>query len=106
MVTLVSQNLSEFDLHARSILGLPIPEILINKPAASHVVLAEKDGMSPKYIGVEDALSIAGVDVRIFGKTTSRVNRRMAVCLATADSVKEARQKASKAAKLITLSYE
>ena len=51
MVTLVSQNLSEFDLHARSILGLPIPEILINKPAASHVVLAEKDGMSPKYIG-------------------------------------------------------
>tara|TARA_B100001123_G_scaffold450909_1_gene624939 strand:- start:11933 stop:13096 length:1164 start_codon:yes stop_codon:yes gene_type:complete len=106
MVTLVSQNLSEFDLHARSILGLPIPEILINKPAASHVVLAEKDGMSPKYIGVEDALSIAGVDVRIFGKTTSRVNRRMAVCLATADSVKEARQKASKAAKLISLEYE
>lgn len=106
MVTLVSQNLSEFDLHIRSILGLPIPEIVINKPSASHVVLAEKEGHSPTYIGVEAALSIPGVDVRIFGKKTSRLNRRMAVCLATADTVNQAREKVAQAAKLIRLTYE
>ena len=106
MVTLVSQNLSEFDLHIRSILGLPIPEIVMNKPSASHVVLAEKEGMSPTYRGVDSALAIPGVDVRIFGKTTSRINRRMAVCLATADTVNQARKKAAKAAELIKLTYK
>jgi len=81
MVTLISQNLSEFDLHARAILGLPIPQIDTTE-GASAVVLASKDGVQPRYTGIEQALSEPGVDVRIFGKPTTRPYRRMAVALA------------------------
>ena len=81
MVTLTSQNLSEFDLHARAILGLPIPVIEVTE-GASAVVLATKDGVNPAYTGIDAALSDAGVDVRIFGKPTTRPYRRMAVALA------------------------
>lgn len=81
MVTLISQNLSEFDLHARAILGLPIPQIDTTE-GASAVVLASKDGVQPGYTGIEQALSEPGVDVRIFGKPTTRPYRRMAVALA------------------------
>jgi phosphoribosylglycinamide formyltransferase 2 len=81
MVTLISQNLSEFDLHARAILGLPIPQIDCVE-GASAVVLADKEGQDPRMTGVESALSEPGVDVRIFGKPTSRPYRRMAVALA------------------------
>ena len=81
MVTLISQNLSEFDLHARAILGLPIPTIECVE-GASAVVLADKDGTRPTFTGVEAALSEPGVDVRIFGKPTTRPYRRMAVALA------------------------
>jgi phosphoribosylglycinamide formyltransferase 2 len=81
MVTLISQNLSEFDLHARAILGLPIPQI-DTVEGASAVVLATKEGSSPIFAGVAEALSEAGTDVRIFGKPTMRPYRRMAVALA------------------------
>jgi len=81
MVTLISQNLSEFDLHARAVLGLPIPAIECVE-GASAVVLADKEGTQPTYSGVADALSKPGVDVRIFGKPTTRPYRRMAVALA------------------------
>ena len=81
MVTLTSQNLSEFDLHARAILGLPIPRIDCAE-GASAVVLADKVGQNPTFTGVEAALSEPGVDVRIFGKPTTRPYRRMAVALA------------------------
>jgi phosphoribosylglycinamide formyltransferase 2 len=81
MVTLISQNLSEFDLHARAILGLPIPQIECVE-GASAVVLADKEGSNPSFSGVEVALSEPGVDVRIFGKPTTRPYRRMAVALA------------------------
>jgi phosphoribosylglycinamide formyltransferase 2 len=81
MVTLISQNLSEFDLHARAILGLPIPQIDTIE-GASAVVLASKEGSSPKFTGVAEAMSEAGTDVRIFGKPTTRPYRRMAVALA------------------------
>jgi hypothetical protein len=81
MVTLVSQNLSEFDLHARAILGLPIPLIEAHE-GASAVVLASHDGVNPRFEGVEQALSVPGVDVRIFGKPSTRPYRRMAVALA------------------------
>jgi phosphoribosylglycinamide formyltransferase 2 len=81
MVTLVSQNLSEFDLHARAILGLPIP-LIEAREGASAVVLASRDGVNPRFEGVEQALSVAGVDVRIFGKPSTRPYRRMAVALA------------------------
>jgi phosphoribosylglycinamide formyltransferase 2 len=81
MVTLISQNLSEFDLHARAILGLPIPNIDAVE-GASAVVLADAHGHSPRYVGVAAALQAQDVDVRIFGKPTTRPYRRMAVALA------------------------
>ncbi|MGK0298656.1 MAG: phosphoribosylglycinamide formyltransferase 2 [Gammaproteobacteria bacterium] len=96
MVTLISQNLSEFDLHARAILGLPIP-LIESIEGASAVVLATKDGKNPTYSGVEDALSEPGIDVRIFGKPTTRPYRRMAVALAkNQNALERARQAASK----------
>ncbi len=96
MVTLISQNLSEFDLHARAILGLPIPHIDTIE-GASAVVLATQDGTCPRYTGVEDALSEPGVDVRIFGKPTTRPFRRMAVALAkNANALARARAAAAK----------
>ncbi len=83
MVTLAgTQNFSEFELHARAILGLPIPEISLERSGASAVILAEKDGTHPTYTGLENALSEPGSDVRIFGKPTTRPHRRMAVALA------------------------
>ena len=81
MVTLISQNLSEFDLHARAILGLPIPQI-DTVEGASAVVLATQNGTAPTFTGVAEALSEPGVDVRLFGKPTTRPYRRMAVALA------------------------
>jgi phosphoribosylglycinamide formyltransferase 2 len=79
MVTLISQNLSEFDLHARAILGLPIPMIIYNY-GASAVVLGNDWGKVKRYEGVDQALLLAD-DVRIFGKEDSRPYRRMAVVL-------------------------
>ena len=81
MVTLISQSLSEFDLHARAILGLPIPNI-DTVEGASAVVLATKEGTAPTFTGVADAMREPGTDVRIFGKPTTRPYRRMAVALA------------------------
>lgn len=85
MVTLISQNLSDFDLHARAVLGLPIPNIE-SWEGASAVVLATSEGSNPSYSGVAEALSEPGVDVRIFGKPTTRPYRRMAVALAKGDN--------------------
>jgi phosphoribosylglycinamide formyltransferase 2 len=96
MVTLISQNLSEFDLHARAILGLPIPRIECVE-GASAVVLAEQEGNDPRYAGVEAALSEPGVDVRIFGKPTTRPYRRMAEALAQGpNAMQRARDAAGK----------
>ena len=96
MVTLISQNLSEFDLHARAVLGLPIPVIECVE-GASAVVLADKEGKDPKFTGVEAALSEPGVDVRLFGKPTTRPYRRMAVALAKgANALQRARDAAGK----------
>jgi len=96
MVTLTSQNLSEFDLHARAVLGLPIPLIEVTE-GASAVVLATKDGIDPTYTGVEAALSEPGIDVRIFGKPSTRPYRRMAVALARGkDALARARAAAAK----------
>ncbi len=83
MVTLAgTQNLSEFELHARAVLGLPIPEITLERVGASAVILADKEGVSPIYSGVEDAISEKNTDIRIFGKPTTRPYRRMGVALA------------------------
>jgi phosphoribosylglycinamide formyltransferase 2 len=100
MVTLISQNLSEFDLHARAILGLPIPNI-DTVEGASAVVLASKDGTLPTYTGVAEAMSEPGTDVRIFGKPTTRPYRRMAVALAKGPNALERARAAAKKMKVI-----
>ena len=83
MVTLANtQNLSEFELHDRAVLGLPIPAITLEKAGASAVILASKEStIAPTYEGVEDAISLPSTDIRIFGKLTTRVRRRMGVVL-------------------------
>lgn len=81
MVTLVCQNLSEFDLNTRTFLGLSMPLIETHEDA-SAVLLARCDGVNPQFDGVEQAHSVPGMDVRIFGKPTTRPYRRMAVALA------------------------
>ena len=102
MVTLISQNLSEFDLHARAILGLPIPQI-DTVEGASAVVLATQDGTAPTFTGVAEALSEPGVDVRLFGKPTTRPYRRMAVALAkNSNALARARAAAAKIKVLCT----
>jgi phosphoribosylglycinamide formyltransferase 2 len=86
MVTLAgTQNMSEFELHAKAILGLPIPEITLERKGASAVVLAEKEGKNPNYTGVGNVLTHPCVNVRIFNKPSTRPYRRMAVVLAYDD---------------------
>ncbi len=83
MVTLAgTQNLSEFELHARAILGLPIPEIKLERAGASAVVLANKSAETFSITGIEAALTQPKTDIRVFGKPTTRPYRRMAVALA------------------------
>jgi len=82
MVTLAgTQNLSEFELHARAILGFPIPEIKLEKSGVSAVILAEKNADSFHFSGIEDALATSNTDIRLFGKPSTRMYRRMGVVL-------------------------
>lgn len=111
MVTLVSQTLTEFDLHVRAILGLPIPAINLLGPSASAVVLADRDAEDFTITGLADALALgsndAFVDARIFGKPVTRPYRRMAVTLARVDSsdTDAARTIAVAAAEKIEINY-
>ena len=111
MVTLVSQTLTEFDLHARAILGLPIPAISLLGASASAVVLADRDAQEFSITGLADALTLgtndAFVDARIFGKPVTRPYRRMAVTLARVNSgnTDEARATAVEAADKIVINY-
>ncbi|MBI4310640.1 MAG: formate-dependent phosphoribosylglycinamide formyltransferase, partial [Chloroflexi bacterium] len=106
MVTLISQNLSEFDLHARAVLGLPIPHIEVYGPSASHVVLADGYGDGVAYQGVEEAMAIPSADVRIFRKPNTRPHRRMAVCLARGTSIDEAKARATRASELVKVTSQ
>ena len=107
MVTLAgTQNLNEFELHARAVLGLPIPQIELLKVGASAVVLANKEGVSPSFEGVVEAISEPQTDIKIFGKPTTRPYRRMAVTLAYADvnsDVNDVKVKAIKNAKKVSV---
>jgi phosphoribosylglycinamide formyltransferase 2 len=106
MVTLLSQDLTEFDLHARAILGLPIPaEIGLRGPSASAVVLADRHADSFHIEGLAEALSVPGeaVDVRIFAKPLTRPYRRMGVALARAETTDEARAIAAEAAGMLRI---
>ena len=110
MVTLIGQNLSEFDLHARAIMGLPIPPIALTAPAsASAVILADRNSENFAFTGIGDALALGGdgaaVDVRIFGKPVTRPYRRMAVALATGADSDAARALAKKAADAVGIEY-
>jgi len=93
LVTLVSQNMSEFELHVRAILGLSIPEIRTIQPGASRVILAAKDSKNIKFDGIDEALVEKDTTIRLFGKPDSRPNRRMGVCLALDVDVDAAREK-------------
>ncbi|HEV2538761.1 MAG TPA: formate-dependent phosphoribosylglycinamide formyltransferase [Frateuria sp.] len=98
LVTLISQELSEFALHARAILGLPIPVIRQLGPSASCAVLVEGEGRAPRYHGVAEALAEPDTQLRIFGKPEVKGRRRMAVTLARDADVDAARAKAVRAA--------
>ncbi|MBD5181403.1 MAG: formate-dependent phosphoribosylglycinamide formyltransferase [Bacteroidales bacterium] len=97
MVTMISQDRSEFGLHARALLGLPVPEIRFYGPSASRAVVVEGDSTEVEFDNLEEVLSEPGTDMRIFGKPEVHGHRRMAVILATADTVEEARAKADRA---------
>lgn len=111
MVTLISQNLTEFDLHARAILGLPIPAVTQFGPAASAVILADRDSAEFAVSGLAEALSPSApgveLDLRIFNKPTTRPYRRMGVALALArdGDTDTARKAAREAAARVKLEY-
>lgn len=100
MVTMCSQRFSEFELHARAILGLPV-DISMQQPGASAVIYGGVDSHNLEYTGLSDALNVPESDIRLFGKPESFVQRRMGVALATGLDIDEARQRAKLAASLV-----
>jgi phosphoribosylglycinamide formyltransferase 2 len=98
LVTLAGQNLSEFELHVRAVLGLPIPEIRSLGPAASRVILASEVADTVSYDGLEEALAVPESQVLLFGKPDARPGRRMGVALARGGSLAQARERADTAA--------
>ncbi|MCM3676466.1 phosphoribosylglycinamide formyltransferase 2 [Peribacillus simplex] len=97
LVTLVTQNLSEFALHIRAILGFPIPEIKLINPGASRPLKAQDELSEYSIVGVEQALALPNTQVRLFGKPVTKAGRRVAVALSTADSIELARVNAARA---------
>lgn len=94
MVTMISQDLSEFGLHARALLGLPVPSIRFYGPSCSRAVVVEGNSTEVEFDNLEKVLETPGVQMRIFGKPEVKGHRRMGVILATADTLDEAREKA------------
>ncbi|MFP5240042.1 MAG: formate-dependent phosphoribosylglycinamide formyltransferase [Acidobacteriota bacterium] len=103
MVTLISQDLSEFALHVRAILGLPIPAIRLYGPAASRVILAEGDSAAPAFEVAPEALAKADTSLRLFGKPELHGTRRMGVALALGKDVEDAKAKAIRTASHVTV---
>ncbi len=97
MVTMISQDLSEFALHARAILGLPVPEVRFYGPSASKAIVMEGNTQEYEFLGVDKVLEEPGVQVRFFGKPEIRGHRRIGVILATDETVDKALQKAERA---------
>lgn len=97
MVTMISQDLSEFALHARALLGLPVPSIRFYGPSASRAIVVEGDTNQIEFDNLEEVLSEPGVQIRIFGKPEIKGHRRMGVILATDQTVEAARDKAERA---------
>lgn len=103
MVTLLSQDLSEFALHVRAILGLPIPAVRQYGPAASRVILAEGDSTSPRFTIAPEALAEPDTTIRLFGKPEVHGERRMGVALALGKDVEDAKRKAIFAASQVSV---
>jgi len=97
MVTMATQRQNEFELHARAILGLPV-DVSLREPGASAVIYGGIDAAGIAYEGVDEAMRVPGVDLRLFGKPEAFVRRRMGVALATAATIAEARTRAQAAA--------
>lgn len=102
MVTMISQDLSEFALHARAILGLPIPNVRQLGPSASAVILVDGSSSNILYNGINKALQEADTQLRLFGKPDVNGLRRMGVCLAMAETIEAAKAKAIRAANAIS----
>ena len=100
LVTIRTQRLSEFDLHARAILGLPV-DTTLDRIGASAVIYGGKDAQGVAYEGVDKALAVPGSDIRLFGKPEAFTRRRMGVAVASGATVEEARDKAKRAAGLV-----
>lgn len=99
MVTMISQDMSQFALHARAVLGLPVPGVRFYGPSASRAIVVEGDTDKVVFGNLDEVLSEEGVQMRIFGKPEVVGHRRLGVILATADAVEEARAKADRAYK-------
>ena len=106
MVTMISQDLSQFALHARAILNLPIPDIHFHGPSASSVILADGDSEQLTFNDLEQALHIADTQIRLFGKPEVHGQRRMGVALARSHDIDQAKQNAIRASESVTLKYE
>jgi len=105
MVTMATQELSEFALHVRAVLGLPIPHIRLNSPGASKTLKAVEDNVDYEISGVEQALASPDSQIRIFGKPKATVGRRLAVLLQKGETVEEALENARNAASKLTIFY-
>ncbi len=103
MVTMISQDLSEFALHARAILGLPIPNIKHRGPSASHVILVEGHSQQVQFGNLSAALAEPDTEIRLFGKPEVQGERRMGVVLARGATLQEAREKAKAGAEAISI---
>ncbi|WP_350300412.1 phosphoribosylglycinamide formyltransferase 2 [Peribacillus frigoritolerans] len=106
LVTLVTQNLSEFALHIRAILGFPIPEIKLISPGASRPLKAQEELSEYSIVGVEKALALPNTQVRLFGKPVTKAGRRVAVALSSADSIEVARVNAARALECLVVEKE
>ncbi len=104
MVTMISQDLSEFALHARAILGLPVPNIKHHGPSASHVILVEGHSQQVQFGNLSAALTAPDTEIRLFGKPEVQGERRMGVVLARGATLQEARKKAKAGAKAVSIS--
>jgi len=103
MVTMISQDMSEFALHARAILGLPVPEVRFYGPSASKAIVVEGNTREYEFQNLERVLEEPGVQMRIFGKPEISGHRRLGVLLATADTVEEALAKVERAYAKLTV---
>lgn len=106
MVTMATQDLSEFALHARAILGFPIPSIRLLTPGASYTLKADRESEAFRVEGLGEALSVPNAQVRVFGKPVTKPGRRMAVALSSANDVEQARAQAKQAAQSLSIVYE